>query len=115
MVKYADGEKRLGGIGDYLAEQIMKKSDIECRVTTLGHVQRGARPTANDRILASAFGVHAVDLLVRGKFNRMVAWQNRHVVDVAIDEAVNTYKVVDQNEGLVDTAFALGIYIGTTE
>jgi ATP-dependent phosphofructokinase / diphosphate-dependent phosphofructokinase len=115
MVKYADGEKRLGGIGDYLAEQIMKKSDIECRVTTLGHVQRGARPTANDRILASAFGVHAVDLLARGKFNRMVAWQNRHVVDVAIDDAVNTYKVVDQNEGLVDTAFALGIYIGTTE
>jgi len=113
-VSFADGEKRLGGIGDYLAEQIMKKSDIECRVTTLGHVQRGARPTANDRILASAFGVHAVDLLAKGKFNRMVAWQNRGVVDVAIDDAVNTYKVVDQNEGLVDTAFALGIYIGTT-
>jgi 6-phosphofructokinase 1 len=87
MIHYADGERRLGGIGDYLAEQIMKKSDIECRVTTLGHVQRGARPTANDRILASAFGVHAV----------------------------NTYKVVDQNEGLVDTAFALGIYIGATD
>ena len=44
----------------------------------------------------------------------MVAWQNRRVVDVTIDEAVNTYKVVDQNEGLVDTAFALGIYIGIT-
>ncbi|NDC43894.1 MAG: ATP-dependent 6-phosphofructokinase [Proteobacteria bacterium] len=114
-IQYADGEKRLGGIGDYLAEQIMKKSNIECRVTTLGHVQRGARPTANDRILASAFGVHAVDLLARGKFNRMVAWQNRGVVDVAIDDAMNTYKVVDQNEGLVDTAFALGIYIGTTD
>ena len=114
LIHYADGEKRLGGIGDYLADQIMKKSGIECRVTTLGHVQRGARPTANDRILASAFGVHAVDLLARGKFNRMVAWQNRGVVDVAIDEAINTYKVVDQNEGLIDTAFALGIYIGTT-
>jgi 6-phosphofructokinase 1 len=73
-----------------------------------------ARPTPNDRILASVFGVHAIESLVRGKFNRMVAWQNRRVVDVAIDEAVNTYKVVDQNEGLVDTAFALGIYIGTT-
>lgn len=114
MVNYADGEKRLGGIGDYLATQIMKKTDIECRVTTLGHVQRGARPNANDRILASAFGVYAVDLLAKGKFNRMVAWQNRGVVDVAIEDGINTYKVVDQNEGLVDTAFALGIYIGTT-
>ena len=44
----------------------------------------------------------------------MVAWQNRHVVDVAIDHTVNTYKVIDQNEGLVDTAFALGIYLGST-
>lgn len=114
MVKFEDGEKRLGGIGDYLAREIMKKTDLECRVTTLGHVQRGARPTANDRILASAFGVHAVDLLAKGKFNRMVAWQNRGVTDVAIDDAINTYKVVDQNEGLVDTASTLGIYIGNT-
>ncbi|MSP06959.1 MAG: ATP-dependent 6-phosphofructokinase [Candidatus Fonsibacter sp.] len=114
MNKYADGEKRLGGIGDYLATQIIKKTDIECRVTTLGHVQRGARPNANDRILASAFGVYAVDLLAKGKFNRMVAWQNRGVVDVAIEDGINTYKLVDQNESLVDTAFALGIYIGIT-
>ena len=41
----------------------MKKTDVECRVTSLGHVQRGAPPTASDRILASAFGVYAVDLL----------------------------------------------------
>ena len=61
--KYMDGEQRLGGIGDYIAEELMKKTDVECRVTTLGHVQRGAPPTASDRILASAFGVYAVDLL----------------------------------------------------
>ena len=60
--KYTDGEQRLGGIGDYIAEELMKKTDVECRVT-LGHVQRGAPPTASDRILASAFGVYAVDLL----------------------------------------------------
>ena len=61
--EFKDGQKRLGGIGEYIANQIMSKTDIECRVTALGHVQRGAPPTANDRILASAFGVYAVDLL----------------------------------------------------
>ena len=60
--EFKDGQKRLGGIGEYIANQIMSKTDIECRVTALGHVQRGAPPTANDRILASAFGVYAVDL-----------------------------------------------------
>ena len=65
--KFKDGQKRLGGIGDHIADEIMTKIDVECRVTTLGHVQRGAPPTANDRILASAFGVYAVDLLQKKK------------------------------------------------
>ena len=80
-----DGEKRLGGIGDYIASELMKKTETECRVTALGHVQRGAPPTASDRILASAFGVYAVDLLNQEKFDRMVAWRDRRVVDVPID------------------------------
>ena len=112
MVKFSDGQERLGGIGNYIAEEIMSKTKLECRVTTLGHVQRGAMPTPNDRILASAFGVAAVDLLAKKKFNRMVAWKNRTVVDVPIEEGIDNYKVVDQNESLVDTALALGIYIG---
>mgnify|MGYP001984885929 CR=1 FL=1 len=112
MHKYMDGEKRLGGIGDYIASEIMKKTDIECRVTTLGHVQRGAPPTANDRILASAFGVYAVDLLANKKFNRMVAWNNRRVVDVAIDEGIKTYRNVKRDDPLVETALSLGTYLG---
>ena len=112
MHKYLDGEKRLGGIGDYIASEIMKKTEIECRVTTLGHVQRGAPPTANDRILASAFGVYAVDLLANKKFNRMVAWNNRRVVDVAIDEGIKTYRDVQRDDPLVETALSLGAYIG---
>ena len=78
-VKFADGETRLGGIGSYVASKIMNKTNIECRVTTLGHVQRGAPPTTQDRILASAFGVYAVDLLAQKKFDRMVAWNDRKV------------------------------------
>ena len=110
--EFKDGQKRLGGIGEYIANQIMSKKDIECRVTALGHVQRGAPPTANDRILASAFGVYAVDLLEKGKFDKMVAYKNRKIIDVTINEAIKTYKNVERNDPLVETALSLGIYIG---
>ena len=110
--KYMNGEQRLGGIGDYIAQEIMKKTDVECRVTSLGHVQRGAPPTASDRILASAFGVYAVDLLNQKKFDRMVAWKDRKVVDVPIDEGISTYKNVERKDSLVETALSLDIYIG---
>ena len=113
--KYTDGEQRLGGIGDYIAEELMKKTEIECRVTTLGHVQRGAPPTASDRILASAFGVYAVDLIEQNKFDRMVAWKNRKVIDVPIDEGISTYKNVERADSLVETALSLGIYIGEVD
>ena len=110
--EFKDGQKRLGGIGEYIANEIMSKTDIECRVTALGHVQRGAPPTANDRILASAFGVYAVDLLEEGKFDKMVAYKNRKIIDVTINEAIKTYKNVERNDPLVETALSLGIYIG---
>ena len=111
-VEFADGQKRLGGIGTYLSEAIMKNTDIECRVTSLGHVQRGAPPTPRDRILASTFGVYAVDLLAQGKFDRMVAWRDRKVIDVPISEGISTYKVVDRTDPLIETALALGVYVG---
>ena len=110
--EFKDGQKRLGGIGEYIANEIMSKTDIECRVTALGHVQRGAPPTANDRILASAFGVYAVDLIEKGKFDKMVAYKNRKIIDVTINEAIKTYKNVERNDPLVETALSLGIYIG---
>ena len=114
-VEFADGQKRLGGIGTYLSEAIMKSTDVECRVTSLGHVQRGAPPTPRDRILASAFGVYAVDLLAQGKFDRMVAWRDRKVIDVPISEGISTYKVVDRTDPLIETALALGVYVGDIE
>ena len=96
---------------DYIASELMK-TETECRVTALGHVQRGAPPTASDRILASAFGVYAVDLLNQKKFDRMVAWRDRKVVDVPIDEGISTYKNVERKDSLVETALSLGIYLG---
>lgn len=80
------GHVRLGGIGYRLAAEIERKTSIETRVTVLGHVQRGGTPTAFDRILASRFGVHAVDLIRQRKFGRMVALQGTRIIDVPLPE-----------------------------
>jgi 6-phosphofructokinase 1 len=111
-ITYAGGEIRYGGIGQYVAHQISEATGFETRVTVLGHVQRGGSPTYNDRLLASAFGVKAVDLIKEGKFGRMVAWSNRQVIDVAISDAIKAYQQVDPDSTLVHTARALGISLG---
>lgn len=111
-MEYTGGEKRYGGIGYYLSQKISDATNFETRVTVLGHVQRGGAPTYNDRLLASAFGVKAVDLVQEGKFGRMVAWQNRQIVDVSIEDAIKAYQDVDTEGTMVQTARALGISLG---
>jgi phosphofructokinase-like protein len=112
QVEHVGGEKRYGGIGHYLGEQIAEKTGFETRVTVLGHVQRGCAPIPEDRLIAAAFGVHAVELVAAGKFDRMVAWSNRTVIDVPIEEAIASQQEVDLNGALVRTARALGICLG---
>ncbi len=111
-VEHHGGEKRYGGIGHYLGERISDKTGFETRVTVLGHVQRGCAPTPGDRLIASAFGVYAVELVEQGKFDRMVAWSNRQVIDVPIEEAIASYQAVDLKGALVHTARSLGICLG---
>ncbi|MBL0942245.1 MAG: ATP-dependent 6-phosphofructokinase [Alphaproteobacteria bacterium] len=111
-IKDIDGRERYGGIGHYLAERITEATGAETRFTVLGHVQRGGQPNASDRVLASALGVHAVDLIAHNKFNRIVAWQNRKVIDVTIEEAVAKYQAVDPQGTLIRTARGLGICLG---
>ncbi len=111
-VVYHGGETRYGGIGEYLCMKIAKATGSETRATVLGHVQRGASPTYNDRLLASALGVKAVELLAEGVYGRMVAWQNGDVVDVAIEDAIKECNIVDINGMRVHTARSLGISFG---
>lgn len=106
------GQQRLGGIGNYIAEQISGLCNAETRVTVLGHVQRGGQPSAQDRMLAAAFGVHAVELLKQGKSDRMVAWGQRKVFDVAISDAIKNYQTVEADSTLMRTARGLGISFG---
>jgi len=105
-------EQRLGGIGQYLAERISACSGAETRVTVLGHIQRGGIPSPRDRVLGSAFGVAAVDLIAENQFDRMVVWKNREVSSVPILDAISDYCCVDPNGTLVKTARGLGICFG---
>ncbi len=106
------GAETYGGIGHYIGRRIAECTGAETRVTVLGHVQRGAPPTPRDRLMASAFGVHAVDLIAAGRFDRMVAWRDRQVIDVPITEAIAGYQAVDPSGSLVHTARGLGVCFG---
>jgi ATP-dependent phosphofructokinase / diphosphate-dependent phosphofructokinase len=106
------GQSRYGGIGQYLANRISMCSGAETRVTVLGHIQRGGTPSPMDRLLGSMFGVAAVDLIAQGKFDRMVAWRDRQVMDVPILDAIERYCAVDPESAVVKTARGLGIYLG---
>ena len=111
-VKHLDGQVRLGGIGAYLSDKIYEITKTETRVTVLGHVQRGSQPSPRDRLIGSAFGVHAVDMIANNQFNRITVWQNREVKDVSLNDVINKSKVVDPEGPLVKTARGLGVYLG---
>lgn len=91
------GHVTLGGVGSFLREELEKRLGMEARVTVLGHVQRGGTPTAHDRVLATRFGVAAVDLIREKDFGKMVALRGTDIVAVPLDEAVATLKTVDMD------------------
>jgi ATP-dependent phosphofructokinase / diphosphate-dependent phosphofructokinase len=90
----AFGHPRLGGIGDWLADQIENRTGKEARTTVLGHIQRGGTPTAFDRVLASRFGLHAVDAVEAGDWGKMVALRGTDIVRVPLVDAVTELKTV---------------------
>jgi phosphofructokinase-like protein len=107
-----DGEFRLGGIGEIVAHEIAKRTGKETRCCVLGHLQRGGAPTTLDRILATRFGVKAVQLANEEHFGSMVSYQNYQVRQVPIAEAVNRLRLVPPNGELVQTARDVEISFG---
>jgi 6-phosphofructokinase 1 len=89
------GHIRLGGIGYYLGKEIEKCLGIETRVVVLGHLQRGGSPTAFDRILATRFGIAAIDLVHEEKFGYMVAIKGNKIVSVPLKDVAGKRKTVD--------------------
>jgi 6-phosphofructokinase 1 len=91
----AFGHARLGGIGDTLAKAIEERTGYETRAIVLGHVQRGGTPTAFDRVLATRFGIAAIDAVHDGDFGKMVALRNGDIVRVPLSEGTAELKLVD--------------------
>ena len=80
-----------------LAKMIEERTGIETRATVIGHIQRGGNPSCRDRVYASAMGALAVDILIEGKTNRVVAYKNGKFCDYDIDEALNMTKDIDEH------------------
>ena len=78
-----------------IAEEIQAKTGLDTRGTVLGHVQRGGSPSMRDRVVAAQMGVHAIELLQAGSYNRVVALKNDVIVDYEIEEALNMKKELD--------------------
>ena len=91
------GHVRLGGIGQRLAKEIQNRLGVETRFTVLGHVQRGGSPTAYDRVLATRYGVAAVDLVKNKHFGKMVALRGYKIIPVDLNESITKLKTVDRN------------------
>lgn len=91
------GHQRLGGIGYHVAREIEQRTGYETRETTLGHVQRGGTPTAYDRVLASRFGIEAIDAANEEDFGKMVSLQGTKMKRVTLGEATGVLKEVPQD------------------
>ena len=101
----AFGHVRLGGIGDQLAKAIEERTGFETRAIVLGHVQRGGTPTAFDRVLATRFGIAAIDAVHDGAFGSMVALRAGDIVRVPLAEATDELKLIDPKVYEVAEAF----------
>jgi ATP-dependent phosphofructokinase / diphosphate-dependent phosphofructokinase len=99
------GHVRLGGVGEQLAREIEERTGFECRVTVLGHVQRGGSPTPRDRVLATRYGLKAADLVEEGRFGTMAALQGDDIVAVPLADAVAELKTVPPDWFEVAKAF----------
>jgi phosphofructokinase-like protein len=88
------GHVKLGGVGKYVSDQLEKKTGIETRWVTLGHLQRGGSPSAYDRVLGSRLGIHAGRLALKGDFGKMVALRGLNIVAVPLAEATGKMRTL---------------------
>ena len=91
------GHARLSGIGQALSEAIEARTGYETRSVNLGHTQRGGTPTANDRMLATRYGLAAIDLVHQGKFGRLVVLHGTKIEDISLAEAISKNRTVDES------------------
>lgn len=88
------GHARLAGIGQFVADEIEKRTGFETRAVNLGHTQRGGTPTAFDRMLATRYGSAAIDLVHEGKFGRLVVLRGTEITNISLQEAISKNRTV---------------------
>ena len=91
----AFGHVKLGGIGERLAKIIEEKTGCETRSTVLGHIQRGGRPSAYDRVLGTRLGTKAADMIANADWGKMAAINGTQTVAVPLEVAVGSLKTLD--------------------
>lgn len=106
MAKDEFGHVRLGGIGLVLAREIEHRTGYETRAVILGHIQRGGSPTAFDRVLATRYGIGAIDMVHRGEFGSMVSLRGNQIVSVPLKDAIKRTRLVDEDLISVATGLA---------
>jgi phosphofructokinase-like protein len=104
--------RRASSVGNLIGNAIAQRSHKEVRVSVLGHIQRGGSPSPYDRVLATRFGVAAVDLIADSKFGQMVALRSGSIVAVDVADAIGNLNAVDPKGELVRAAKAIGIGFG---
>src|SRR5437899_7717662 len=99
------GHARLGGIANTLAQELERRTGFETRTVVLGHIQRGGSPTAFDRVLATRYGLGAIDMVHRGEFGRMAALRGQKILSIPLADATAKNRTVDQE--MMDAAFGI--------
>ena len=95
-----------------IADQIMKKTGMDVRVTVPGHTQRGGSPCPYDRVFATRLGAEAGKLILKGEYGFMVGYKNREIVKVPLEEVAGKLKMVSPDATIVQEAKMVGISFG---
>ena len=106
---------RLGGVAHVLREQLQSRLKSEVRATVLGHIQRGGSPTPFDRVLATQFGHHAAQLLIKGQLNEMVTLQGERCTSVPLSAVAGGTRQVPDDHPVMQAAKGMGISLGVRE
>lgn len=107
------GAKTLGGVGHQVAQKLHELCDMDVRVTVLGHLQRGGPPCPEDRILATRFGVYAVELAVKKRFNKLVVLKGKELTDIPYNEVLRFQRrKIPPNDEILKAAEAINICMG---
>ena len=101
-----------GAAARQLAQAVQDAIDMEVRVTSLGHVQRGGAPSPLDRLLATQLGATCMELVAKGKSGFMVAVRGEKYVPVPLEEVAGERRTVPRDHPWLKTARQLGICLG---